>query len=167
MSPTEPSYSPRHALKTLGDHGVDFVVIGGVAAGLLGSPMVTFDLDICYARDFENLERLAAALRELNAKLRGVDDDVPFLLDAETLKAGDCFTFITDAGALDILGTPAGGGYEELMTTAVEMDVGDMAVMVVDVDSLIRMKEASGRPKDRRAIPELEALREEIEGISE
>ncbi|HLG00234.1 MAG TPA: hypothetical protein VI916_07175 [Acidimicrobiia bacterium] len=149
-------------------HQVAFVVIGGVAAGLLGSPMVTFDIDICYARDPENLERLAAALQELHATLRGVDDDVPFLLDAETLRAGDCFTFSTDVGPLDILGTPAGSrGYEDLIAGAVEMDVGGFTIMVTSIDDLIRMKRAAGRPKDLLAIEELEALREEIEGISE
>lgn len=162
------SYSPRPALRTLVEHGVDFIVVGGVAAGLLGSPMVTFDVDICYARDDQNLERLASALQALHARLRGVDDDVPFLLDAQTLKAGDCFTFVTDAGPLDILGTPSGSnGYEEMVGAATEMNVGGFSVKVVSIDDLIRMKRAAGRPKDQRAIPELEALREEIEGIPE
>lgn len=161
----EPRYSPRPALQALVEHGVEFVVIGGVAAGLLGSPMVTFDVDICYARDFDNLERLAAALQELHAKLRGVDEEVPFLLDAETLRAGDCFTFVTDAGSLDILGTPAGSnGYTELLPGAVPMDVGGFTVMVAGLDDLIRMKEAAGRPKDLWAVENLEALRDELEG---
>jgi hypothetical protein len=98
---------------------VRFVVIGAFAGRLLGSPSLTRDLDICYARDRENLEALAAALRELHARLRGVHEDVPFRLDAKTLANGDSFTFVTDAGDLDILGTPSGTtGYDELARTA-------------------------------------------------
>lgn len=119
------TYSPRDALAVLVNHGVAFVVIGGVAAALRGSTWITEDLDICYARDRENLEGLADALVALHARLRGVDDEVPFLLDADTLHAGDTFTFDTDAGALDVLGTPAGTrGYDELAVSATEMDLG-------------------------------------------
>jgi hypothetical protein len=75
---------------------------------LFGSPTVTNDLDICCARDQDNLERLAAALVELEARLRGGDEAVPFLLDAETLRNGDRFTFVTRAGSLDILASPSG-----------------------------------------------------------
>lgn len=165
-SPT--SYSPRDALKLLVDHGVAFVIVGGVAAGLHGSPMVTFDLDICYRRDPDNLERLAAALQSIHARLRGVEEDVPFLLDPETLEKGDCFTFVTDLGPLDVLGTPAGTqGYGDLVQAAVEMDVGGFSVLIASLPDLIRMKAAAGRPKDREAIENLEALRDEIEGLPE
>lgn len=158
------TYSPRLTLRTLVEHDVAFVVVGGVAAGLRGSPSVTFDLDVCYARDPANLERLATALRELKARLRGVDEEVPFLLDAETLAAGDTFTFDTTAGPLDILGTPAGTrGYEELAANADEFDVGGFTIRVAGLDDLIRMKRAAGRPKDRVEVEILEAVREEVE----
>jgi len=92
---TEPAFDPLGALRTLSAHGVRFVLIGGYAAALRGSPMLTGDLDICFARDDANLEALAAALREggLQATLRDAPEDVPFRLDAATLKAGDHFTF--------------------------------------------------------------------------
>lgn len=168
MSTSPSSYSPRAALELLVDHGVAFVVVGGVAAGLHGSPMVTYDLDVCYRRDPDNLERLAIALTSINARLRGVDDDVPFLLDAETLEKGDSFTFTTDLGPLDILGTPAGTqGYDDLVLAALEMDVGGFTVLVTSIPDLIAMKRAAGRPKDREAIENLEALRDEIEGLPE
>ena len=83
------------------------MVIGGFAGNLRGSADVTQDLDICYARDDDNLERLAQALRTLNARLRVAieqDMDLPFQLDAATLRLGDSFTFITDLGDFDILG---------------------------------------------------------------
>src|SRR5438067_13930694 len=102
-------YDPFAVFRTLHRHGVRFVVIGGVAGRLWGSPTMTNDVDICHARDPQNLERLAAALVELHASLRGVDDDGPFLLDAETLSRGQNFTFLTSAGALDVLSAPAGG----------------------------------------------------------
>jgi hypothetical protein len=157
-------FDPRLALTTLEGHGVRFVVIGGVGARLRGSPSITQDLDVCYDRAPENLKALAAALRELNARLRGVKEDVPFRLDERTLRAGDTFTFETDAGALDILGTPSGtGGYGDLEGDATEMDLGGVRVKVASVDALIRMKRAAGRLKDRIELEVLEALKDEIE----
>jgi hypothetical protein len=112
-------FDPIGALRVLTDHEVSFVVIGGVAGAAHGSPSVTQDLDICHDRSPENLERLADALRELGARLRGVADDAPFLLDTRTLEAGDHFTFVTQAGDLDCLGTPAGTrGYGDLEANA-------------------------------------------------
>jgi len=150
-------------VQTLQRHEVDFVIIGGVAGQLWGSPTITQDLDICYAREKTNLEHLAAALRELNAKLRGVKEDVPFQLDARTLFNGDSFTFTTDFGALDCLATPSGtSGYNDLKQAAETMPVGGgLKVRVCSIDDLIRMKRAAGRTKDLRALEELGALRDE------
>jgi hypothetical protein len=145
-------------------HDVRFVVIGGVGARLHGSPTVTNDTDICYERSPENLEKLAAALRDLGATLRGVEDDVPFLLDAKTLAAGDHCTFTTLAGGLDCLGTPAGvGGFDELVDGAVPFDVDGLTVLVASIDDLIRMKRAAGRPQDLMAVEWLSAVRDEID----
>jgi len=130
-----------------------------------GSPSITNDVDICYARDDDNLERLAAALRELRARLRGAPDDLPFMLDAATLKAGDHFTFETSAGALDILGTPAGvGGYEKIEVNAEQMHIRGMPLFVASLDDLIRMKLAAGRDKDMIEVEILQALRDERTG---
>jgi hypothetical protein len=140
------------------------VLIGGLAATEHGSPEITNDLDICYARDDENLERLAAALRELGAVLRGAPDDVPFILDARTLGAGDHFTFRTTAGPLDILGTPSGArGYEEMEATAEAMEIFGIRIQVVSLDDLISMKLAAGRLKDLVSVEILQALRDERE----
>ncbi|MBA3728386.1 MAG: hypothetical protein H0W94_04190 [Actinobacteria bacterium] len=152
------------SLRTLVEQEVRFVVIGGLAGRLHGSTTVTNDLDICYARDEHNLDRLARALRDLNARLRGVEDAVPFVLDAHTLKAGDHFTFVTDAGSLDCLGTPAGVmGFEQLDRNATVMELNGWSVRVAAVDDLIRMKRAAGRPKDLIEVEILGALRDEIE----
>jgi hypothetical protein len=140
------------------------VLIGGLGARLHGSTTVTNDVDICYARDEENLGRLASALGELKARLRGVDDDVPFILDARTLRAGDRFTFVTDTGSLDVLGSPTGTeGFDDLLAGSDEMDMGGFTVHVASIDDLIRMKRASGRPKDLIEVEVLGALRDEVE----
>jgi hypothetical protein len=158
-------FAPLDAIEALIGHRVRFVVIGGFAAQLLGSSLLTGDLDVCYARDDENLEHLAEALRGLHATLRGAPNDLPLVLDAETLRMGDRFTFDTDAGALDCLGTPAGipGGFEELARASEELEIDAYRVKVTSIDDLIRMKRAAGRPKDLRVVEELGALRDEID----
>jgi hypothetical protein len=159
-------FSPLSALRTLTEHGVRFVMIGGVAAAAHGSPSLTGDLDICYSRDPENLDRLAAALAELHATLRGADPDVGFVLDAASLAAGGHFTLTTDAGDLDVLGTPAGtDGFVDLDANAVDVDLDGLVVRVASLGDLIRMKRAAGRPKDRVELEILGALRDELRGI--
>lgn len=152
-------------LRALRSAGVDFVLIGGVAARLHGSPSLTRDVDICYSRDRGNLERLAHMLSTVHARLRGADDDVPFLLDARTLLAGANFTFTTDLGDLDLLARPAGvKGYEELARSSELVDLGDVSVLVATLDDLIRMKGATGRAKDRAEVEILAALLDERSG---
>jgi hypothetical protein len=158
------AFDPIRAFGTLTKHGVRFVVIGGFAGKIWGSPTVTNDVDICYSRDRPNLERLASALSSLNARLRGVAEEVPFQLDARTIEAGDHFTFATDAGNLDCLGIPSGSnGYDDLARSAVEFDLGGLTVSVSALEDLIRMKRASARPKDLIEVEVLKALQEETE----
>jgi hypothetical protein len=105
---------------------------------------------------------LASVLGNLHARLRGVVDDVPFLLDARTLKAGGSFTFTTDVGDIDILAVPAGvSGFDELAKSAERVDLDGITVLVSTLDDLIRMKRAAGRAKDRAEVEILSALREE------
>ena len=161
---SEPPFDPMAGLRVLVEQGVRFVLIGGYAAALRGSPMLTGDVDLCYARDRENLERLAAALSRLGARLRGVPADVPFQLDARTLAAGDHFTFATDAGPIDCLGAPAGtDGFADLSASATDEDLEGLIVAVASLDDLIRMKRAAGRPQDRIAVEWLTALSDELE----
>ncbi|MEW6152639.1 MAG: hypothetical protein AB1673_01435 [Actinomycetota bacterium] len=162
----KPLFDPERAFRTFNRHEVRYVVIGGYAAGLIGAPLVTNDVDICYDRSPGNLESLAQALVELGAKVRvaGVEEDLPFILDARTLAAGDSFTFSSEAGDIDVLGTPSGsGGYQDLDRSASNFDLGEgLVVRVVSLGDLMRMKAAAGRPKDLFHLSVLEAVRDEI-----
>jgi len=164
---TRVNFDPIEALRRLSARGVRFVIVGGLAGAIRGSPVITGDLDICYARDEGNLRVLASVLQGLAATLRGAPPDVPFQLDAATLKAGDHFTFSTSVGPIDILGTPAGtNGFDDLDATATDEDLDGLTVRVASIDDLIRMKRAAGRPQDLAAVEWLAALRDERdEGI--
>lgn len=160
-------FDPLRALRVFNAHEVRYVLIGGFAAGVLGAPLITNDVDVCYDRSPDNLERLAAALSELGATLRvaHAEEPLPFLLDARTLAAGDSFTFNTSAGPIDALGTPSGTrGYPDLSAKATTFDLGDgVTVDVVSLPDLVRMKTASARTKDRVHLEVLAALQEELD----
>jgi hypothetical protein len=156
-------FDPSAALQALAAGGVEFVVIGGVAGGVHGSSYGTFDLDIVYARDRENLERLAEVLKSLDATLRGTPSDLPFQLDADSLEAGDHFTFSTRLGSLDTRARPAGAPpYETLRASATTINVTGHAIRVASLDHLIAMKEAAGRPRDQLMATEYRVLSDEL-----
>lgn len=147
-------------LASLTARGVDFVVIGGIAAVLHGSARNTFDLDVCFATDEANLRALGRVLMALDARLKGVDDEVPFVPDAATLKRVKVLTLTTTAGELDVLAAPAGSpGYEKLRARADRMEIGEVQVLVASIDDLLAMKRAAGRAKDLADVEELEAIR--------
>ena len=156
----QPKFRPRRLLGALQRHGVDFVLIGGLAGVARGSSYPTYDVDIAYGRDRENLERLAEALRELGARLRGAPAAVPFLLDAETIEKGAHFTFETPDGNIDILTDPDGAPpYAELKRAAgPPVQVEGMPTLVASLDHLIAMKERSGRTKDKLMATEYRVL---------
>lgn len=138
---------------------VDFIVVGGVAASLHGSARSTQDLDIVYRRSDENISRLIALLEPHSPYLRGVPPGLPFVLDGKTVKSGLNFTLTTDVGAIDLLGEIAGGGtYEDLLPYTESMEAGNVVFDCVNLDKLIHLKRAAGRPKDLEVIAELEAL---------
>ena len=149
-------------LGRLHDGGVAFILIGGVAARAHGSARLTQDVDIAYARDSVNLERLAAALRTLRPYLRGAPPGLPFEWSAATLAAGLNFTLTTSAGDIDLFGEIiGGGGYRDLEPHSVELVIFGRPTKVLGLPWLIRVKRAAGRPKDLEVIAELEALQEE------
>lgn len=163
MPPAAEPFDPVPLLAALSRGGVDFVLIGGVAGGSYGSAYGTFDVDVAYARDRDNLERLAAVLREIGVTLRGAPPDLPFQLDAKTLANGANFTFATRYGALDILAEPAGAPpYDQLKLRSTTITVGGREIRVASLDDLIAMKEATGRAKDKLHATEYRTISDEL-----
>lgn len=135
------------------------MVIGGIAAVAHGSAQLTQDLDICHATDDANLDRLGLVLVDLEARLRGVAEAVPFVPDGQTLRRVQVLTLTTALGPLDLVASPDGApGYARLHAHAVRADVAGVEVLIASIADLIAMKVAAGRPKDLLAIEELEAI---------
>lgn len=142
-------------------HGVEFIVIGGEAAAIHGSPLPTFDTDLCYRRSADNLRRLAGALREIGVTLRGAPPDLPFRVDELALGLGSNFTFSTPLGDLDLLGyVEPFGGFDQIAPRCVTVPIPGGELRVISLDDLIRIKEHIGRAKDRAALVQLLAIRE-------
>jgi hypothetical protein len=163
-------FDPVAIFGTLNEHGVRYVVIGGIAARLRGAPLVTEDVDVTAATDDHNLRALCAALRELDAKLRTSSDPdgVSFPIQPEMLATARSWTLVTRHGDLDIVFEPAGsGGYGDLVRDADSLRVRarpEVTAPVASLRDVIRTKEASGREKDRAALPMLRRTLEEIGG---
>jgi len=154
-------FDPLAILRTLNEHEVRYVAIGGLAATLYGSPLTTGDLDICPAADSGNLERLAAALQALDAAIYTDRDPngVPFVPDADFLGNAEVWNLVTRAGRLDVNFTPAGtGGYPDLVRDAVRFELDELEIPCASLRDVIRSKEAAGRERDRRALPTLRRL---------
>ncbi|GDX87007.1 MAG: hypothetical protein CK531_07315 [Gemmatimonadetes bacterium] len=140
--------------------GVEFIIVGGVAANLHGSARVTVDLDLMYKRGDANITRLVGALAPLSPYLRGAPLGLPFRFDHPTVTAGLNFTLDTSSGPLDLLGEMAGvGRYEDVVLHTNTMDIIGNDSLVIELDWLIRAKRAAGRPKDLEVLAELEILR--------
>jgi hypothetical protein len=154
-----PRFSPRALLRRLTEGGVDFVVVGGVAAVAHGSAAFTQDLNIAYAPDQENLERLGAVLVSLGARLRGVTDGVPFVPDGRALRRTRILTLDTPDGWIELLAPDGAPSYEQLRERADREVIAGVEVLIASLHDLIAMKKASGRPKDLVAVEELEAIR--------
>jgi predicted nucleotidyltransferase len=160
MASSWPDFRPTRLLQALTRRGVDFVVIGGLAVIAHGGARVTKDLDICFDRDPANLEALGDVLVRLEARLRGVPDDVPFVPDAATLKRISLLTLDTRHGPLDIHAAPAGSpAYSSLKRRAERVDVAGVVVLVAALEHLMAMKRAAGRAQDLADLEELEAIK--------
>lgn len=151
---------PVPILRRLNDHGVQYVVIGGVAMIAHGSAHITKDLDICYSREPRSIAGLVAALSPLHPYLRGAPPGLPFRLDVPTIQAGLNFTLVTDMGDFDLLGEVKGaGGYAEALAQSEEHLIGSIPVHVLSLDALIASKRAAARPHDLNHVLELEELK--------
>ena len=154
MSETAP-FDPERLIQTLARREVAYVLIGALAARLQGFPRLTADADITPARDAANLEKLAAALRELDARVytENVPEGLRFDCTAATLARAEIWNLVTAAGRLDIVFTPSGtGGFEDLASSAVRFDVFGVEILASDLPDIIRSKQAADRPQDRQDV---------------
>lgn len=159
-----PPLQAHPLLEALVEQGVDFVLVGGMAGIALGSSYPTYDIDVAYARDRANLERLARALVGLRVSLRvqGEASDLPFVADARSLANGANFTFMTEFGMFDVLGDLAGvSSYEDLRRDATVHEVEGFPIRVASIGHLIAMKRAANRTKDKLMVEEYIVIADE------
>jgi hypothetical protein len=155
-------FDPELLLKVLSRHRVNFVLIGALAARLHGFPRLTADADITPGKDKPNVERLAAALKELDAKIytESIPEGLAFDRSAATLARAKMWNLVTSAGRLDIAFEPAGvEGYEDLKKEAERFEAFGVRFLVASLDDIIRSKEAAGRPKDLDDVAVLRAMK--------
>jgi hypothetical protein len=160
-------FDPGRILEVLARYSVDYVVVGGIGAVLHGSPMSTDDVDIVPALKKGNLDFLAAALNELNARI--LSQEAPDGIKVDW-KAGDLqrwivdFRFLnlmTDYGRLDLIHRPSGtSGYQELARNAENLDLADAEIRVAALEDIIRSKQAVARDRDLEQLPTLRLLLE-------
>lgn len=159
------AFDPERMIRVLARHRVDFVLIGALAARLQGFSRLTADAEITPARDPSNLERLAAALRELDAAVftESVPEGLHFDCSAATLARADLWNLTTAAGRIDLVFVPAGtGGFPDLATHAVRFMVFGTEILAASLDDIIRSKEAADRPQDRQDVILLRAIRQRM-----
>jgi hypothetical protein len=148
-------FDPETLIRVLAKHDVRYLLIGALAARLQGFPRLTADAGITPALDPQNLERLANALRELDARVftEGVPEGLDFDCSARTLARAGMWNLITSAGRLDLVFMPAGTeGYEDLVREAVEYKVFGIDLKAASLEDIIRSKEASDRLQDRQDV---------------
>lgn len=152
---------PTKLLGVLAVGRVEFIVVGGVAASIHGSARVTQDLDIVYDRKESNLRRLVNALAPLDPYPRGAPPGLPFQWDTATLRGGLNFPLETRQGKIDLLGEiVGGGGYTQLRNHSIEVEAFGGRFLCLDLDTLIHVKKAAGRPRDFDVLAELLVIRE-------
>ena len=153
--PDPAPFDPERIVAVLGRHRVRYVLIGALAARLQGFPRLTADADITPARDADNLEKLADALRELGARVytESVPDGLPFDISAPALARAEVWNLVTSAGRLEVAFQPAGTkGYEDLIRTALRYDVFGVELHAAALRDIVRSKKAAGRPQDRQDV---------------
>ena len=154
-APSIAPLDPERIVTTLARHDVKYVLIGAVAARLQGFPRMTADADITPARDPDNVRRLAAALRELDARVytESVPEGLAFDCSPQTLARADLWNLVTSAGRLDVAFIPSGtGGYDDLIRNAVPFDVFGVRLDAASLEDIVRSKEAADRPQDRQDV---------------
>ncbi len=158
---------PRSIFEALERHGVRYVVIGGLAATFHGSPLVTNDVDITPERTRDNLDRLSAALKDLDARIRtdAAPEGLAFDHNSESLAAADIWNLTTSAGDLDITFVPAGtGGYSDLRDGAIDLDVLGLTIPVAALADIVRSRKQPGGRRTRARLPTLRRMLDAEEG---
>lgn len=153
--------NPAKILGTLDKHGVRFVLIGALAARLHGFPRVTADADITPAGDLPNVQRLASALRELDARIftETIPEGLTFDCSAAMLGRAAMWNLVTSAGRIDVAFKPAGtSGYDDIATNAEKFEAYGVIFLAASLNDIIRSKEAAGRPKDRDDVAVMRAM---------
>ena len=162
------TFDPVEVCAILAEEGVEFVVLGGFAAVIHGSPLPTEDVDVIPSRSGANLERLAVALKRLDAQIRTGDEPVATRIDAAVIRnVPNMLNLVTRCGDVDLVFTPAGElrTYEQWLERSRRAQLREgLIVAVADLDDIIASKTAANRPKDQRSLPYLESLRDELRG---
>lgn len=148
MAEADAPLDAERILRVLAEHGVEYVLIGGLAVQTHGHVRTTNDADLVPAPDPANLRRLAAALHSLGARVLNPGEEETEI-DASMLLRATIWQFATREGGIDVMHeVPGGRPYGELRDRALHVSLGDVDVPVVDLDDLIQMKLARGRPTD-------------------
>lgn len=159
-------FDPIQICTILNEEAVDYVIVGGFAAVVHGSSLPTRDIDVVPSRSPTNLDRLAAALRRMNAMIRTEGDPVPAPLDGPFLANMPLMlNLVTDLGEMDLTFAPSGGlgGFAEWDAHSIVVEIADgLPVHVAALQDIIDSKTAANRPKDQMALPYLESLRDQI-----
>ena len=151
----------KKAITSLASNDVEFVIIGGVALSIHSAAYVTYDIDICYSRKRDNLERIAEVLGPFHPRLRGFPKELPFVWDASTILNGTNFTLETSLGDFDMLEEVSGiGAFEDVLAWSEKWNIYGYDVQVLSINGLISAKEMAGREKDIPGLKILYALRE-------
>ena len=149
-------------LRLLTGNNVEFIIVGGAAATAHGSARLTLDLDVVYKRSIENITRVVDALKTIKPYLRGAPPGLPFDWSVPTIQKGLNFTLVTTLGALDLLGEiVGGGGYEQLLAETIKVEIAGVNCLCLNVERLIAVKRAAGRPKDLEVVAELQQILDE------
>ncbi|MGA7704532.1 MAG: hypothetical protein WB998_06510 [Solirubrobacteraceae bacterium] len=153
-------FDARELFRALERRDVEYITIGGIAIQAYGGQRLTQDLDVAIASSTENLERLAGALDELDARILGPDGQRSKTApSASLLGSSDQWHLITDHGPLDVLTLPAHlGSFAEMRERAHEIPLGDLTIPIAHREDLLEMKRAAGRPQDLADVELLESL---------
>lgn len=153
--------NPDIILPLLNETKVEYVVIGGVALVAHGATRATFDIDLCYKRSKENIEKLCQALKPFHPRLRGAPKHLPFQLDVKTVTARLNFKLATDLGGVDLLGEVAGLGFYDSVYQSSQLEmVENIPCRVLSLDGLYREKIAAGRDRDIEAVEVIKSLKD-------